>query len=133
MASAASISILQICTQATTPDSWLLQLRGRNLLPFGQLRQNLLAVCMDYLGFNLAANTAFIVIEHVSSAMDWDNSQGQLGVVNVTLLTVSDNNEVLFGLVRPSLLVLAGLSMCRCCSVVACRSQAGVAHRWQCQ
>ena len=78
-----------------------LQLRGRNLLPFGQLRQNLLAVCMDYLGFNLAANTAFIVIEHVSTAQDWDNSQGQLGVVNVTLLTISDNNEALFGLVSP--------------------------------
>ena len=79
-----------------------MQLRGRNLLPFGQLRQNLLAVCMDYLGFNLAANTAFIVIEHVSTAQDWDNSQGQLGVVNVTLLTISDNNEALFGLVSPT-------------------------------
>ena len=55
---------------------------------------------MDYLGFNLAANTAFIVIEEVSTAMDWDGAQGQLGVVNVTLLTMSDNHEMLFGLVR---------------------------------
>ena len=55
---------------------------------------------MDYLGFNMAADTAFISLERVSSAATWDPELGEIDVVNITLLTMSDNYQQLFGVVR---------------------------------
>ena len=42
--------------------STCMQLRGKGLLPFGAIRQNLLAVGIDYLRFSMAADTAFITL-----------------------------------------------------------------------
>ena len=81
-----------------------MQLRGKGLLPFGALRQNLLAVGMDYLGFNMAADTAFITLERVSTGVAWHPEKGEVDIVNVTLLTMSDNYQQLFGLVGSLLL-----------------------------
>ena len=102
------------------------QLRGRGIIPFGALRQNLLAVGMDYLGFNMAADTAFITLERVSSAAAWDTEQGEVDVVNVTLLTMSDNYQQLFGVVQPgpagmlAPLSVPGSSLCGCRRTQGC-------------
>ena len=81
----------------------MMQLRGKGVLPFGALRQNLLAASMDYLGFNTAADTAFISLERVASKLAWDPELGEIGLVSITLLTMSDNYQQLFGIVRPDL------------------------------
>lgn len=69
---------------------------------------------MDYLGFNMAADTSFITLENVSSGFTFDTELGEVGVVNITLLTVSDNYQQLFGVVSGHLLLLPAGLPCLC-------------------
>ena len=76
---------------------WLLPIAGLTK-PLMNV-QNLLLVAIDYLGMSIAAKAAYVDITHVTYNAFWLPETGNIGVVNVTLKTMSDDADSLFGTV----------------------------------
>ena len=63
--------------------------------------QNMLLVAIDYLGMSIAAKAAYVHILEVRSEVQWLPETGDVGIANITLITMSDDPDSLFGSVHP--------------------------------
>lgn len=60
----------------------------------------MLLVALDYLGLSIAAKAAYVNITAVQTEASWQAETGDIGIVTVTLVTMSDEPDSLFGTVR---------------------------------
>ena len=66
------------------------QLEGLNLMPFSLAKQNLLLMVVDCVGLNNMAGVGYTRLTHVSEAWKWTKEGGDVGVANITMVTIRD-------------------------------------------
>ena len=80
----------------------VVQLVGLELLPFSLAKQNLMLAVLDArVGLNNQAGVAFTKIANISEAWQWTAARGDMGIVNITLITMRDRPQVNVGEVHP--------------------------------
>lgn len=61
----------------------------------------MLLVAIDYLGMSIAAKAAYVNITEVKTDVLWLPEAGDVGIATLTVVTMSDDPDCLFGTVRP--------------------------------
>ena len=57
----------------------------------------MLLVALDYLGLSIAAKAAYVNITEIQTEVSWLPETGDFGIATVTIVTMSDDPDCLFG------------------------------------